>query len=140
MSTLAAIRTAAKDTIVAAVSGLTVYDKIPASVNLPAVVITPADMDYIGAMGRGLNTHTLDLYVLVSRRDDHLAQVDLDGLIASSGSSSIPQAIWNAKTLGLSDCNAHIRSMRGYGGSFNVSDIDHVGAILTLVVHTNGAS
>lgn len=138
MSSLATIRTALKTTIEAAITSLTVYDKVPDTINLPAVVVEPATTDFNVAMGRGADTHTFSLYVLTSRRETKLAQDDLDSFITSAGSTSIRQAIFAARALGLSDADAHVQGMRNYGAQFDFADIDHVGAILDVVVHTSG--
>ena len=138
MSSIATIRTAIKTTVEAAVSALTVYDTVPDRVNLPAVIVMPSGSDFNVAMGRGADTHTFDLYVLTSRRESGLAQDDLDAFVTGAGTSSIRQAIFAARSLGLSDADAHVRGMRGYGAQFEIADIDHVGAILEMVVHTSG--
>lgn len=140
MSSVAAIRTAAKTTILAAVPSLFGYNHVPKVTNLPAFVVQPAASNFNAAMGRGADTHEFDIYVLVSGRDDDLAQTELDEYVTGAGAKSIRAAVFATPSLGLSDCHAHISGMRGYGGSFNVGDVDHVGAILTLVVHTAGAS
>ena len=138
MSSIAAIRTAIKTTVEAAVSSLTVYDTMPDRINLPAVVVVPSASDFNVAMGRGADTHNFDLYVLTSKRETGLAQDDLDAFITGAGSASIRQVIFSARALGLSDADEHVVGMRGYGGSFSFADIDHVGAILEVVVHTSG--
>lgn len=138
MSSVAQIRTAMKTTITTAISGLFGYDQVPEVVNLPAVVVVPRSSDFAAAMGRGLDVHEFDVIVLVSRRDDGLAQTDLDAYVTGAGSSSIRQAIWNARTLGLSDADAHVYGMESYGAEWDIGTLNHVGAVLKVRVSTTG--
>lgn len=140
MAALAAIRTATKTTISAAVSSLFGYDHVADVVNLPAFVVEPTTSDFVVAMGRGVDTHNFNIYVLVSSREAALAQAELDKYVTGAGVDSVRQAVWNARTLGLAETTAAITGMNGYGGSFEYAGIDHVGAILTMVVHTGGTA
>lgn len=138
MATLEAIRDAIKTTVEAGVSSLQVYDTVPGDVNLPAVVVVPAEADFLVAMGRGTDTWQFDLWVLCSHADSKIGQDALDEFVTGAGSKSIRQAIFNARTLGLSNTDAHVAGMSGYGGRLDVAGIDHVAAVLRLVVHTRG--
>lgn len=139
MSTLAGIRDAIKTTIETAVPELHVYDTVPDAANvLPCVIVIPFTADYVVAMGRGLDTWELDLLVLTSTSDMEIRQDDLDAYVSGSGARSIRQAIFNARTLGLANTDAHISQMIEYGARFMVADFDHLGARLRLVVHTTG--
>ena len=138
MSTLTEIRDAIKTTIETAIPALKVYPTIPDSVTLPAVVVMPDEVDFSVAMGRGTDTYEFDLIVLVSTGDMDVAQRQLDGFVTGAGSSSVRQAIFKARTLGLADVDAHVSAMTGYDLSSSVSSMDHVAAMLRLVVHTRG--
>lgn len=140
MSTLAQQRTALKTTITTAIPALFGYNNIPEVANLPAVVVVPREADFVVAMGRGADTYEFDVIVLVSRRDDSLAQTDLDAYVTGTGSSSVRQAIFNARSLGLSDADAHVYRMESYGAQWDIGDIDHVGAALKVRVHTTGTA
>ena len=140
MATISAIRTAIKTTVTAAVTSLNGYDQVSDAVNFPALVVMPRDSDFLGAMGRGLDTHTFDLYILASYRDAGLAQGELDGFVTGAGATSVRQAIWNARALGLADTDATVTGMRGYGAKYEVGDITCLGAILELVVRTSGTA
>jgi hypothetical protein len=111
MATLAAIRDGIKDTIEANVTGLRVYDVVEDVTLPPAVVVLPAEADFDVAMGRGTDTWTFDR-----------------------------QVIFNNKTLGLSDVNAHISGMSRYGAEFEAAGVEHIGAVLRLIVHTTGTA
>lgn len=141
MSSISEIRTALVETISAAIPALGVYDRVPEGLNiLPAVVIIPTASDFTVAMGRGADSHEFDVNVLVSRSDDGLAQTALDAYITGAGSSSIRQAIFQNRSLGLSDCDAHVYAMASYGAAWDFAAIDHVGAALKVRVYTSGTA
>lgn len=140
MASVKAIRDGLKSTIAAAIPGLNGYDTVADSVNLPAFVVVPASADFNVAMGRGADTHNFDVYVLTSWRESGLAQDDLDDYVTGAGAKSIRQAVFNAPTLGLTNTHAHVSGMRGYGARFDVAEIEHVGAILTVSVLTSGTA
>lgn len=140
MATIAAIRTATKTTISAAVSSLIGYDQVADVVNTPAFVVMPDSSDFNMAMGRGTDTHTFKIYVLVSPREASLAQTELDKYVTGGGADSIRAAIFTTPGLGLANTHAHISGMSGYGGSYSVNEITYVGAVLTMTVHTSGVS
>lgn len=140
MATLSAIRQALADVVGAAVTDLTVYAKVADATNLPAMVVAPDETSFFGAMGRGIDTHTLKLYVLASYREAGLAQDDLDELIAGSGAKSIRQAIWNNRGLGLDGTDATVTGMSGYGSQFTTAGVEHVGAILAVTVTSPGTA
>lgn len=141
MAGLEQIRDAIKATIDAGVEGLRAYDTVPDIVNLPAVLVLPTETDFFGAFGRGSDTHQIDLFVMVSRTVPRVGQDSLDAFVTGAGSQSIRQAIFNNRTLGLTDgTEAHISGMSRYGGTFPAASIDHIGAALRLVVTTPGTA
>lgn len=140
MPSLAQIRTALKDTISAAVPSLTGYRTTPEQANLPAFVVIPRTTNFVVAMGRGIDTYDLDVLVLISRRDDGLAQDDLDEYVNGFGDKSIRQAVWNDRTLGLANCDAHVVGLSDYGARFNIGELEHVGARLLVRVTTSGTA
>lgn len=139
MASLSAIRTALKTTITAAVAGLNGYENIPESINPPAFMVVPRSTDFQKAFGRGLDSYAFDVIVLISRRDDDLAQIDLDPFITGGGSKSIRQAIFNARDLGIG-VDASVTGMADYGAAYTVGNTDYVGARLTVEVLTSGTA
>jgi hypothetical protein len=141
MSSLAQIRDAIKATVGASIPSLFVYDTVPGSPNLPALVVMPAEdaADFQVAMGCGLDTWNFDLFVLCSYAEATIGQDALDSYVTGAGATSIREAIFNAKALGLADCSAHVASVRNFGARFAAAGVDHVGAVLRLVVLTSGA-
>lgn len=139
MASVTEIRDAIKTTIGAAITSLHIYDTVPDSPELPALIVQPTLSDFHVAMGRGTDRWEFDLIVLVSWGDSDLAQDQLDGYITGAGASSIRQAVFNARTLGLTAVDATIAGLSEYGIK-TAAAIDHVGAVLRLVVHTSGTS
>jgi hypothetical protein len=138
VATVSAIRDAIKTTLEANISGLRVHDTIPDQINPPAVVVAPAEANFLQAMGRGVDTWQFDLIVLIGRTVERTAQDSLDGYINGSGSTSIRQVIFTNKTLGLTFTDAHISGMSGYSARHVVNTTEYFGAVLRLVVHTKG--
>lgn len=140
MSTVSEIRTAIGTTLSGAITDLQVYRTVPDAVLNPGLVVMPNSADFTVAMGRGLDTWTFSLYVLASFSEPELGQNALDKLVAGSGPRSIRQVVFQNRSLGLPDVDAHISGMSGYGGQFEAAQIEHIGAILTLEAHTSGTS
>jgi hypothetical protein len=78
--------------------------------------------------------------VLAPSGDNDVGQDILDDYVTGAGDKSIRQAVFNNRTLGLSNVDAHVSGMTDYGGSFEAVDVDHIGARLRLVVHTTGTA
>lgn len=138
MASLSEIRDAVKTTLESAIEGLTAYDTVPEVSNLPAAVVVPLTADFDVAMGRGTDTWEFDIPVLVSFTDADIAQDSLDDFVTGAGGKSIRQAVFQNKTLGLSDVDAHISEMSDYGSSFEMASVQNIGAKLHLIVYTKG--
>lgn len=141
MAALGAIRDAIKATVEANVTGLRVYDTVPESPALPALLILPVETDFFKAFGRGSDTHQIDLFLMLSRTVPRTGQDSLDAYVGGSGSQSIRAVVFANQTLGLTDgTQAIVSGMSRYGGSFPAAGIDHIGAALRLVVTTPGTA
>lgn len=140
MAGLGAIRDAIRTTITSNISGVEVHDTVPDVAVTPAVVIFPVESDFTTAMGRGTDRHEIDLYVLCQRAVADEGQDALDAYVTGAGSSSIRQVIFQNPTLGLASTDVTVTGMRGYGGSFETARVDHIGAILRLLVVTPGTA
>lgn len=134
---MAEVRAAIKTVLEAAIAApFFVHSKLAGVTNPPAVVVKPADADYEVAFGRGVDTWNYDLIVLASLADDATAQEKLDELVDGGGTKSIRKAIFNNRTLGLANTDAHISGMSDYDGRHTVGTLTYAGAVLRLVVHT----
>lgn len=140
MATLSAIRQAIETTILNNLD-IQVYSNVPDVATVPAVVVMPRQADFTVTMGRGFDTWFIDLYVLTSRSVIGEGQSALDAYVNGSGTTSIRQVIFNNRDLGLvGEVDAHISGMSRYGGNFDVAQVQHIGAVLELVVQTRGTS
>lgn len=140
MSTLTELREALKTTLDAGLlgTGVSVYDEVPETIKVPAVVIEPSTADFTVDFGGGA-TWEIDLVVLVSRSDSGRGQRELDKYIATMGATSIPKIIRDNCTLGLTDSDACCQSMTKYGANFTVGGITYVGAVINTSVTTEGS-
>lgn len=141
MADLDDIRDAIASTITTNITSLHGYGTVPDAANvLPAIVVIPFTADFTQAMGRGLDEWIFDVLVLVSTSEVAIRQNELDSYVTGAGSNSIRQAIFNNRTLGLSNTDAYVSEMTEYGMRFPVSEIEHIGARLKIVVHTIGTA
>lgn len=141
MASLEAVRNALGQTINNYVSGeLFVYGHVEEFGEVPAVIIEPDVADFQGAFARGLDEWIFNVYVLCSTKaDSAYGQGLLDRLVSGSGPDSIRQVLHDHADLGLQDgTDATVIGMKGYGGKFEWSKVGHVGAILKVLVRTDG--
>jgi hypothetical protein len=135
MATLAAIRDAIRTTVEAVIPALQVYARLGVATNLPAMVVSVADVDYDLVMNRSTMQWEFDLSVLASAGHVVLGQYTLDDLVDIGGPGSIVHALYGSD-LGLANTQAHVAGLSGYGGTFEGVGLDHVGAQLRLIVIT----
>lgn len=141
MPTLTEIRKAIDNTVQRAIPGLRGFNDVADVVQVPAMVVMPSrdTADFNRTMGRGLDIWRFDLYVLVPRTEGSVAQAALDQYVSGYGPRSLREVFWNDPTLGLGDeTDANCEGVREYGGKFQTARIDHVGAIVRLIVRTPG--
>jgi hypothetical protein len=141
MATLKAIRSAFRTTVASELgAGVEVYATVPGSPVLPCLVLMPSDpaADFNVSMGRGTDTWFFDVIVLAPSADEAVGQDILDDYVTGQGSLSIREAVFNNRTLGLSNVDAHVSGVIAYGGRYEAVDVAHIGATLRLVVHTKG--
>jgi len=140
MATMSEIRDGLKTTI-GTISGLRVYDVVPdQAINFPVCLFIPTSIEFDLAMQRGTDRYEFEMTVAVQRSDSRTAQDKLDAYVTGSGSSSIRQAIYNNKSLGLANTDARVVGMNNYAADVSLNGIDGVGANLTIEVYTNGSS
>lgn len=136
MATFAQIREAVKTIVEANISTLRVYPRIPGQSTGRALVVQPApDTDFAVAMGRGLDTWQINLTIVIPLGDLDVAQQHLDGYVDGGGAASIRKVIFDNRALGLSNTDAHVSGLIGYGSIAN-AEYNNIGAVLRLVVHT----
>jgi len=82
------------------ISGLRTSAYVPDEPKPPIAIIFPENISFDTAFGRGLDTYTFTVQVIVSKISDRNAQSNLDGYCNPSGASSIKAALESDKTLG----------------------------------------
>jgi len=91
-------------TALQAITGLRVMDYVPDSTNVPTnnayAVVGQLSMNYDYTLNRGFDFATCNIIVMVGRMSEKDGQARLDGLLSSSGSTSIKRAIEADVTLG----------------------------------------
>lgn len=145
MASLSAIRDGIKTVIKGQISTMNVYDTVADVTHLPAIIVgvdPKESADFTGAMGRGMDTWNILVYILVARGTDVVAaQEQLDQYLSGGGPKSVREALWNRPELALSDgTDLTVVGLEKYGGSFDTANIPCVGAILRTVVRTPGTA
>lgn len=134
---MAAVRDAIVATVTGAIPALNGYDTVPDAPNLPALIVQPATCLFADEfVQRGMDVWEFDLLVLVSARDMELAQDELDAFVTGAGDSSIRLVVRNNRSLGLDGTTSFVDRLDSYGARFDAAQVDHVGAVLRLVVRT----
>ena len=134
-TTISAIRTALA-TNLATISGLRTSSYVPDDPNPPVAIIEPSSIEYDTTFGRGLDTMSYSVNVLVGRVSDRTAQASLDAYCSSQGTSSVKTAIESDRTLGgiVSDCR--VVRLSSYG-QVTVGDTIYLAAEFAVQVYAN---
>ena len=141
MAALQQVRDGIKTTLENNISGLRVYDVVPDyALNFPVAIVLPVNINFNISMQRGTDQYTFDILVAVERGNSRTAQDKLDQYITGQGSSSLRQAIFNNRTLGLDNTDATITGVSNYAADVNLNGIDAIGANVSLEVYTKGTS
>lgn len=141
MAALQDVRDGIKTTLENNITGLRVYDVVPDyALNFPVAIVLPVNINFNIAMQRGTDLYTFDILVAVERGNSRTAQDKLDQYITGQGSSSLRQAIFNNRTLGLDNTDATITGVSNYAADVNLNGIDAIGANVSLEVYTKGSS
>lgn len=104
------------------ITGLRVYDTIPDNVIPPAAVIGQISIDYDLTLVKGCETGSVDVMVIAGRMSERAGQDYLDGLLASTGASSVRTKIEADPTLDGSV--ASVRVARAEPMSVTVSGVE----------------
>lgn len=132
MATIGAVRTALA-TRLATISGLTVYETVPAAPVAPCVMIRPetGDFDVTMASGQDLARFEVTLLAMSLGSAWDVAQDKLDGYLARSGSGTIRGAIQGDVTLGGTCHTSRVLGWRDYG-TLAYAGSEFLGARLTV--------
>lgn len=113
MPTISEIRTGLA-TNLATIPGLRTSAFVPDEPKPPIAVIFPENINFDTAFGRGLDTYTFTVQVIVSKVSDRNAQSNLDGYCNPDGPQSVKAAIESDKTLGGKIQDLRVTEARDY--------------------------
>jgi hypothetical protein len=116
------------------ISGLRTSATQPDNPNPPIAVIIPDNTRYDDTFGRGMDTTTFRIILIVSRVAEKQAQNALDAYCATTGSSSIKAAIEGDKTLGGSVFDCRVIEMRNYG-QIPIGDVTYLGCEFVVLTY-----
>jgi hypothetical protein len=115
-------------TALSTISGMRVFDYVPDSTNIPTnnafAIVGQLNMNYDFTLNRGFDSATCQIIVVVGRMSEKDGQSRLDGLLASSGSTSIKTAIEADKT--LSGAVQTLRVVSASPGTITSANIDYL--------------
>ena len=135
MATISEIRSALA-TNLGNISGLRTSATVPDQINPPVAIVEPVSVEFDTAMGRGLDTLTFKVTVLVGRVEERTAQRLIDAYCSSSGSASIKSAIELDRTLGGKANDLKVTGLSSYG-SLSVGDATYLAAEFAVTVYSN---
>ncbi len=134
MSRLQPILDALGTTLASAGRQLSVYPYSPHLVSVPAAIVQlPRSIDFDLTYGRGGDTYTLPVLILVGAADDKASQVNLAAYLDPSGTTSIKAAIEADRSLRGVVQDAYVRQVSGIG-IYTVGAVDYLGATFEVEV------
>ena len=121
------VRTNLKNAL-STISGMRVFDYVPDSTNIPTnnafAIVGQLSMNYDYTLNRGFDSATCQIIVVVGRMSEKDGQSRLDGLLESSGTTSIKTAIEADKT--LSGAVQTLRVVSASPGTITSANIDYL--------------
>jgi len=115
-------------TALQAITGMRVFDYVPDSTNVPTnnafAIVGQLNMNYDYTLNRGFDSATCNIIVIVGRMSEKDGQARFDGLLASSGSTSIKAAVEADKTLG--GAVQTLRVVSASPGTITSANIDYL--------------
>jgi hypothetical protein len=135
MALISELRTGLANNL-ATISGLRTTPTVPDNPNPPIAVILPQGVEYDNTFGRGMNTYTFAVTVIVGRVSERSGQNALDAYVSSTGSSSIKLAIESDKTLNGKAFDLRVTDSRNYG-ELTVGEVTYLSAEFTVLCYAN---
>jgi len=120
----------------ATITGLRTSATIPDNPNPPIAIILPQGVEYDNTFGRGMNTYTFAVTVIVGRVSERSGQNALDAYVSSTGSASIKLAIESDKTLNGKAFDLRVTDSRNYG-ELTVGEVTYLSAEFTVLCYAN---
>jgi hypothetical protein len=135
MALISELRTGLANNL-ATITGLRTTPTIPDNPSPPIAVILPQGVEYDNTFGRGMNTYTFAVTVIVGRVSERSGQNALDAYVSSTGSSSIKLAIESDKTLNGKAFDLRVTDSRNYG-ELTVGEVTYLSAEFTVLCYAN---
>jgi hypothetical protein len=121
-------------TRLATITGLRVATEQPDNPNPPIAIVVPVGTSYDDTFGRGMDTTTFTILVMVGRAAERYAQRKLDSYCNTTGATSIKAAIEGDKTLGGKVFDCRVTEMRNYG-QISVGDVTYLGCEFVVLTY-----
>ena len=118
----------------ATIRGLRTAATVPDNPAPPVAVIVPVNVEYDVSFGRGTDTYTFSVLLIVGRMSERAAQTTLDAYINPTGATSIKAAINTDPTLGGACQSARVTNMVNYG-SLIVGDTEYLSADFQITIY-----
>jgi len=132
-ATFSGLRTALAAQL-ATIRGLRTAATVPDNPAPPVAVIVPVNVEYDTSFGRGTDTYTFSVLLIVGRMSERAAQTTLDAYINPTGATSIKAAINTDPTLGGACQSARVTNMVNYG-SLIVGDTEYLSADFQITIY-----
>lgn len=120
----------------ATITGLRTAATVPDNPNPPIAIILPQGVEYDNTFGRGMNTYTFAVTVIVGRVSERSGQNALDAYVSSTGTASIKLAIESDKTLNGKAFDLRVTDSRNYG-ELTVGEVTYLSAEFTVLCYAN---
>ncbi len=116
------------------ISGLRAYDVWPDTMNIPAAIVRPVNMDYYNTL-TNVATLMVEIHLLAASIQNGLAKAQdiLDTYLDATGTKSIKAAIEGDKTLGGTVTTCHVNRWFDYN-SYEVNGIEYLGCKLEVEI------
>lgn len=115
-------------TALSTITGMRIFDYVPDSTNIPTnnafAIVGQLTMNYDFTLNRGFDSASCQIIIVVGRMSEKDGQSRLDGLLASSGSTSIKAAVEADKTLG--GAVQTLRVVSASPGTITSANIDYL--------------
>jgi hypothetical protein len=121
------------------IEGLRVFAYPVANLPVPgAIVSLPDDGTFDETYGRGSDSFTLSIWVMVAKADDRAAVLELAPYLNGSGAQSVKATVDNTNTITYSSCDTvTVRSFET--GTYTYNSVSLLGAEFTVAITGSGS-
>ena len=136
MADISKIRDAIAANISKHIRTLRTSAEMPDNPNPPIAIVGIQSIDYDGAFANGLTTYNFTVTVIVGRATERIHQRTLDAYMASTGKTSVKEAVELDKTLAGNAYDVRVVNMSNFG-SIQLNDNTYLAADFTVTVYAN---